>query len=145
MNAQGRRRGFRITVGTLAVLCAALLALTSLSGCKRIYVMTIAPPNPFLGEWHAEYTWDGVAYSTEYEFESNGRYSYRSQSSSGAIREQEMTEGTYDYDSDTLVLTPDSSVVDSRFRYEFTSDDELELEERISATRLRVVVYHLHS
>ena len=144
MNVPGRKRGFRIDVGALAALCAVLLALTALSGC-RVYVMGSTLRNPFLGEWHAKYTWDGVSYSAEYEFENNGRYSYSSRSSSGAVREEEMTPGTYDYDDETLFLTPDASDVDpSQFKYEFTSD-ELELEERISTSATRVVTYHRHS
>lgn len=148
MNVQGRSRGYRINVGALAAMCAALLALTTLSGCGRVYVMRIAPPNPFLGEWHAEYTWDGVDYSTEYEFDSSGRYSYSSsrRSTSGMVGEEEMTQGTYDYDGRTLSLDPDPrDVAPSEFEYEFTNENVLELRERISTSRTRVVVYHRHS
>ena len=142
MNTQGRKRGFRIGVGAVAALCAVLLALTSLSGC-RVYVVDSAPRNPFLGEWHTEFTSAGSRFSAEYEFKSNGRYTYLRQSSSGVMRLRVSTQGTYDYDDETLLLTPDADDVNpSRFRYEFTGDDELELEERISTSVTLVLIYH---
>ena len=144
MNAQGRRGGFRIGVGALAALCAVLLALTSLSGC-RVYVAGSTARNPFLGEWHVEYTRDGVDYSTEYDFDNNGRYSYSSLETIPGVRDEIMTQGTYNYDDTTLFLTPDSSDDPSQFEYEFTSDDVLELKARVSTIRTRVVVYHRHS
>ena len=147
MTAQGRRRGFRTGVVALAALCATLLALTSLSGC-RVYVMGSTARNPFVGEWHAEYTWDGISYSTEYEFDNNGRYSYSNirRSTSGMVGEEEMTRGSYEYDSETLFLTPVlGDVAASEIEYEFISDNMLELRERITTSRTRVVVYHLHS
>ena len=144
MNAQGRRRGFRIGMGALAALCAVLLALTSLSGC-RVYVAGSTARNPFLGGWHAEYTRDGVDYSTEYEFDNNGRYSYSSLETSPGVRDEIMTQGTYSYDDRTLFLTSESSDDPSQFEYEFTSDDELELKARVSASRTRAVVFHRHS
>ena len=147
MNVPGRKRGFRIGVGVLAALCAVLLGLTALSGC-RLYVMGSTPRSPFLGEWHADYTWDGVSYSTEYEFDNNGRYSYSNirRSTSGMVGEEEMTRGSYDYDNDTLFLTPvPSDVAPSQFEYEFMNGNMLELRERITTSRTRVVVYHRHS
>ena len=144
INVLGRKRGFRNGVGVLAGLCAVLLALTSLSGC-RVYVMGSTARNPFLGEWHAEYTRDGVHFSTEYELDNNGRYSYSSLESSPGVRDKVMTQGTYNYDDTTLFLTPDSSDDPSQFEYEFTSDDVLELKARVSTIRTRVVVYHRHS
>lgn len=138
------RRGSRIGVGALA-LCAALLALTSLSGCVRVYAGG-TPRNPFLGEWHTEFASGGSRFSAEYEFRSNGRYSYIRQSASGVVRVIVRTQGSYRYDDDTLVLTPDASDVDpSRFEYEFTSDDEMELEEQISPSITLVLTYHRHS
>ncbi len=136
-----------IVKGMLAALCAVSLALTVLSGC-RVYVMGSTVRNPFLGEWHAEYTWDGISYSTAYEFDSNGRYSYSNirRSTSGMVGEEEMTQGTYDYDNETLFLTPvPSDVAPSEIEYEFIRDNMLELRERITTSRTRVVVYHLHS
>ena len=141
INVLGRKRGFRNGVGVLA--CAVLLALTSLSGC-RVYVVGSTPPNPFLGEWHAEYTRDGVDYSTEYDFDNNGRYSYSSLETSPGVRDEIMTQGTYNYDDRTLFLTSESSDDSSQFEYEFTSDNELELKARVSASRTRAVVYHRH-
>ena len=142
MNVLGRKRGFRIGVGAVAALCAVLLALTSLSGC-RVYVVDSAPRNPFLGEWHTEFTSAGSRFSAEYEFKSNGRYTYLRQSSSGVMRLRVSTQGTYDYDDEKLLLTPDADDVNpSRFRYEFTGDDELELEERISTSVTLVLIYH---
>ena len=141
MNAQGRKKGFGIGVGVLSALCV-LLGLTALSGC-RLYV---TPRNPFLGEWHADYTWDGVSYATEYEFDNNGRYSYSNirRSTSGMVGEEEMTRGSYDYD--TLFLTPvPSDVAPSQFEYELMNGNMLELRERITTSRTRVVVYHRHS
>ena len=105
MNLHERKRGLRIGVGVLAALCAVLLGMTSLSGC-RVYVMGSTPRNPFLGEWHTDSTEDGVDFSAEYEFENNGRYSYSSRRSSGAMRRIIMTRGTYRYDDETLFLTP---------------------------------------
>ena len=37
MNVQERTRGFRIGVGVLAALCAVLLGLTALSGCRSTW------------------------------------------------------------------------------------------------------------
>ncbi len=143
MNTQGRGRGFRIGVGVLAASCATLLALTALSGCT-VYVSS-KPGNPFVGKWHTEFTTGGSRFSAEYEFQSNGRYSYARQSASGMIRMIVRTRGRYRYDDDTLVLTPDASDVDpSRFEYEFTSDNELELEEQISPSITLVLTYHRH-
>ena len=142
MNTRGRKRGFRIGVGTL--LCAVVLALTAVSGCT-VYVSS-EPANPFVGEWHTEFTTAGSRFSAEYEFRSNGRYSYIRQSASGVVRVIVRTQGRYRYDDDTLVLTPDASDVgESRFEYEFTSDDDLELEEQISPSITLVLTYHRHS
>ena len=144
MNVQERKRGFRTGVGALAGLCAVLLALTSLSGC-RFYIGGSAAPNPFLGEWHTEFTSAGSRFSAEYEFMRNGRYTYIRQSSSGVVRVIISTRGTYEYDDDTLSLTPDADDVDrSSFKYEFTSDGALELEEQISASITLVLTYHPH-
>ena len=147
MNAHGRRRGFRIRVGALAALCAVLLALTALSGC-RVYVTSSRALNPFLGEWHAEYTWEGISYSTEYEFDSNGRYSYSNirRSTSGLVGDEVTTQVSYEYDSETLSLTPvPGDLAFPEIEYEFISDTTLELRERVTASRTRVVVYHHHS
>ena len=144
MNTRGRKRGFRIGVGALAALCAVVLALTAMSGCT-VYVSS-TPRNPFVGEWHTEFTSAGTRFSAEYEFRRNGTYSYIRQSASGVVRVIVRTQGRYRYDDDTLVLTPDASDVDpSRFEYEFTSDDELELEEQISPSITLVLTYHRHS
>jgi len=143
MNTQGRRRGFRIGVGAVAALGAVLLALTALSGCT-VYA-SYRPSNPFVGEWHTEFTSAGTRFSAEYEFRSNRRYSYIRQTASGVVRVTVRTHGTYRYDDEILVLTPDASDVDpSRFRYEFTSDDELELEEQLSPSITLVLTYHRH-
>ena len=143
MDTQFRRRGFRIGVGALA-LCAALPALTSLSGCVRVYA-GVTPRNPFVGEWHTEFTSAGTRFSAEYEFRSNGRYSYMRQTASGVVRVIIRTQGTYQYSDDTLVLTPDASDFGpSRFRYEFTIDGDLELEEQISPSITLVLIYHRH-
>ena len=147
MNGQGRRRGFRIRVGALAALCAVLLALTALSGC-RVYVTSSRALNSFLGEWHAEYTWEGISYSTEYVFDSNGRYSYSNirRSTSGMVGDEVTTQGSYEYDSETLSLTPvPGDLAFPDIEYEFISDTMLELRERVTASRTRVVVYHHHS
>ena len=144
MNVQGCRRGFRTGVGAPAALCAVLLALTLLSGCSVTVVSS--PRNPFVGEWHTEFTSAGSRFSAEYEFRSNSRYTYIRQSASGVVRVIVRTQGTYRYDDETLVLTPDASDVGpSRFTYEFTSDDELELEEQISPSITLVLTYHRHS
>ena len=140
MNMERRTRGFRIRVRVLAALCAVLLAL---SGCT-VYG-GYRPPNPFVGEWHTEFTSAGTRFSAEYEFRSNRRYSYIRQSASGVVRVIVRTHGTYRYDDDTLVLTPDASDVDpSRFRYKFTIDGDLELEEQISPSITLVLTYHRH-
>ena len=144
MNVQGRGRGFRTGVGAPAALCAVLLALTLLSGCSVTVVGS--PRNPFVGEWHTEFTSAGSRFSAEYEFRSNSRYTYIRQSASGVVRVTVRTQGTYRYDDETLVLTPDASDVGpSRFTYEFTSDDELELEEQISPSITLVLTYQRHS
>ena len=142
MNLHERKRGLRIGVGVLAALCAVLLGMTSLSGC-RVYVMGSTPRNPFLGEWHTDSTEDGVDFSAEYEFENSGRYSYSSRRSSGAMRRIIMTRGTYRYDDETLFLTPvPSDTAPSQLKYEFTPNDELELEEQISTSETIVRIYH---
>ena len=142
MNVPGRKRGFRIGVGAVAALCAVLISLTSVSGCT-VFVVGSAPRNLFLGKWHTEFTSAGSRFSAEYEFKSNGRYTYIRQSSSGMVRIIISTRGTYEYDDEILSLTPDASDVDpSRFKYEFTGDDELELEERISTSVTLVLTYH---
>ena len=144
MNTRGRRRGFRTGGRVPTALCAAVIALIALSGCT-VYVGGRTARNPFLGEWHTEFTSAGTRFSAEYEFRSNGRYSYIRQSASGVVRVIVRTQGRYRYDDDTLVLTPDASDVDpSRFEYEFTSDDELELEEQISPSITLVLTYHRH-
>ncbi len=143
MNTRRRRRGFRIGVGVLAALCAVMLALTALSGCT-VYA-GYRPPNPFVGEWHTEFESAGTRFSAEYEFRSNRRYSYIRQSASGVVRVIVRTQGTYRYDDEALLLTPDASDVDpSRFRYEFTIDGDLELEEQISPSITLVLTYHRH-
>ena len=145
MNVQERRRGFRTGVGAMAALCAVLLALTSLSGC-RVYVMGSTPPNPFLGEWHAEFTSAGRRDSFEYEFERDGSYSYISESASGAGAISVEIQGTYDYDDETLILTPNSSrFAPSQLKYEFKGDNELELESRIDTGYTVRLTYHRHS
>ena len=143
MNVPGRKRGFRIGVGAVAALCAVLISLTSVSGCT-VFVVGSTPRNPFLGEWHAEFKSPGSRFSAEYEFKNNRRYTYLRQSSSGVVRVIISTRGTYDYDDETLLLTPDADDVNpSRFRYEFTEDgDALELEERISTSVTLVLIYH---
>ena len=131
----------------LAALCAVSLALTVLSGC-RVYVTSSGALNPFLGEWHAEYTWDGISYETEYKFDSNGKYSYSNirQSTSGMVGDEVKTEGSYEYDSETLSLTPvPGDLAFPEIEYEFIGDDMLELRERVTTSRTRVVVYHHHS
>ena len=142
MNGQACERGFRIGFGTLAALCAVLLGLTALSGC-RVYVMSSTPRNPFLGEWHTDSTEDGVDFSAVYEFENNGRYSYSSRKLSSAMRRIKMTRGTYRYDDETLFFTPvPSDTAPSQLKYEFTPNDDLELEERISTSETIVRIYH---
>ena len=146
MNVPGRKRGFGIGVGALAGLCAVLLALTALSGC-RVYVVGSTPRNPFLGEWHAAFPSAGGRLSYEYVFESDGSYTYTTESASGTGGMRAAILGTYDYDDETLFLTPvPSDVAPSEIEYEFKNDDNmLELRERITTSRTRVVVYHLHS
>ena len=144
MNVQERTRGFRIGVGVCWQRCAqSCSGLTALSGC-RVYVVGSTPRNPFLGEWHTDFTSAGSRFSAEYEFKNNRRYTYLRQSSSGVMRLRVSTQGTYDYDDETLLLTPDADDVNpSRFRYEFTEDgDALELEERISTSVTLVLIYH---
>lgn len=126
-----------------AALSAVLLALTLLSGCSVVVVST--PRNPFVGEWHTEFTSAGTRFSAEYEFRSNGRYTYVRQSASGVIRLIVSTQGTYRYDDETLSLTPDTGDVGpSRFKYKFTSDGDLELEEQISPSITLILTYHPH-
>lgn len=147
MNMERRGRGFRISVGALAALCAVLVALTALSGC-RVYVTSSGALNPFLGEWHAEYTWEGISYSTEYEFDNNGRYTYINirRSTSGMVGDEITSQGSYEYDSETLSLTPPpGDIAFSEIAYKFIGDNMLELRERVTASRTRVVVYHHHS
>lgn len=144
MTAQGGGRGFRICVVALSALCAILMTVTALSGCT-VYVSS-KPRNPFVGEWHTEFTSAGSRFSAEYEFRSNRRYAYVRQSASGVVRVIVRTQGTYRYNDETLLLTPDASDVDpSRFRYDFTGDDELELEEQISPNITLALTYHRHS
>ena len=126
-----------------AALSAVLLALTLLSGCSVVVVSS--PPNPFVGEWHAEFTSAGTRFAAEYEFRSNDRYTYVRQTASGVVRVTVRTQGTYRYDDETLSLTPDASdVAPSRFKYEFTTDGGLELEEQISPSITLVLTYHRH-
>ena len=40
----------------LAALCATLLALTCAVRMQRSYVVSSKPGNPFVGEWHTEFT-----------------------------------------------------------------------------------------
>ncbi len=144
MNAHGRRRRSRIGVVALAALCATLLALTSLSGC-RVYVSGSVPRNPFVGEWHAEFPLTGGGrLSLEYEFERDYSYIYI-ESASGAARVRIEIHGTYDYKDGTLILTPNSSrLAPSRLTYEFKSDIELELESQIDEGFTVTLTYHRH-
>ncbi len=143
MTAQGRRRGFWTGVGVPAALCAVLLALTVLSGCSVTVVSS--PRNPFVGEWHTEFTSAGSRFSAEYEFFDNNRYTYVRHSAGGVLEIIVTTRGTYRYDDETLSLTPDVSDVDpSRFEYEFPSDTELRLREQISPSITLVLTYHRH-
>ena len=140
MNIERRRRGFRIGVGALAALCATLIAL---SGCQVSVTTRFEPQNRFVGGWHADFTWAGTSYSVEYKFQSNGKYSYVRQSASGVVRVIVRTQGAYRYSDETLELIPDASDVGpSRFRYKFTSDGDLNLEEQISPSITRVLTYH---
>ena len=144
MNAQGRKRGFRIGVGALAALCAILLALTALSGC-RFYVVGSTPRNPFLGEWHAEFPSAGRRLSYEYHFESDSSYTYIRESASGTGGMLAEIQGTYDYDEETLILTPNSNIVpSSQLKYEFRNDDELQLESQIDTGFTVTLTYHRH-
>lgn len=144
MNTRGRKRGFRIGVVALAAMCGTLLAVTALSGCSVVVVSS--PRNPFVGEWHAEFASGGTLRSYAYVFGRDDSYSYiytESTSRSGGI--QIEIEGTYDYDGDTLVLTPDSTRFDrSKFEYEFTSDGDLELESQIDTGVTVRLTYHRH-
>lgn len=139
-----KRRKPVIGRGVLAVLCAASLALTVVSGC-RVYVMGSTVRNPFLGEWHAEFPGVSGRISYTYEFKSDGRYRYvRALAGGGGSFRREIT-GTYDYDDDTLILTPDaSSLPQSRLNYEFTSDDDLQLESEIDTGVTDTLTYHRH-
>ena len=142
MNVQERTRGFRIGVGVLAALCAVLLGLTALSGC-RVYVVGSTPRNPFLGEWHAEFPAVSGRISYAYEFERDGRYRYVRALVGGAGSFRREITGTYDYDDDTLILTPDaSSVAPSRLKYKFTNDDELQLESETDTGVTDTLTYH---
>ena len=144
MNVPGRKRGFGIGKGALAPLCAVLLALTALSGC-RFYVVGSTPRNPFLGEWHADFPSASGRLSYEYEFQSDGSYTYIWDSASGTGGMLTMILGTYDYDDETLFLTPDSNIVpSSQLRYEFKNDDELQLESQIDAGFTVTLTYHRH-
>ena len=143
MTAQGRRRGFWTGVGVPAVLCATLLALTSLSGCSVTVVGS--QRNPFVGEWHAEFPASSGRISYPYEFERDGSYRYISASASGAGSLRIEIEGTYDYDDDTLILTPRAtSVAPSRLTYEFVNDEELQLESEIDTGLTITLTYHRH-
>lgn len=144
MNAQGPTGGFQIGVRALAGLGAVLLALISLAGCT-IYA-GYRPPNPFVGEWHAEFTSTGTRLSYTYVFERDGTYSYIYTESTSRMGGRKIEiEGTYDYDGDTLVLTPDSTRFPrSEFEYEFTSDDDLELESEIDTGVTVTLTYHRH-
>ena len=146
MSKREPKRRPSIGRGVLAAVCAVSLALIVLGGC-RVYVSSSGALNPFLGEWHAEYTWEGISYSTEYEFDSNGRYSYSNirRSTSGMVGDEVMSQGRYEYDSETLSLSPPpGDIAFSEIEYEFIDDDMLELRERVTASRTRVVVYHHH-
>ena len=144
MNTRGRRRGSRIGVGAMAALCAVVLVVTSLSGCRGYYAVVV-PRNPFLGEWHAEFAVTGGRISYEYEFESDGSYRYVRVSATGAGSLRVEIEGTYDYDHDTLTLTPyASSIARSQFEYEFIGD-ELQLESEIDTGVTVTLTYHRHS
>ena len=144
MNVQERTRGFRIGVGVLAALCAVLLGLTALSGC-RIYVVGSTPRNPFLGEWHAEFPSAGGRLSYEYVFESDGSYTYISALASGTGGVLTRILGTYDYDDETLILEPNSSIVPSSLlRYKFQNDDELQLESQIDTGLTVTLTFHRH-
>ena len=147
MSEREPKRKSGIGRGVLAALCAGSLALTVLSGC-RVYVMGSTAPNPFLGEWHADYTWDGISYSTEYEFGDDGRYTYINirQSTSGMVGEKDEAQGSYEYDGETLFLKPvTSDVTPSEIEYEFIGDSMVKFTERITASRTRTVTYHRHS
>ena len=142
MSEREPRRRPGIGRGVLAALCAVSLALTVLSGC-RVYVMDSTPRNPFLGEWHTEYPLAGGGRLLfEYEFERDRSYIY-SESTSGAARVRIEIHGTYDYDDDTLILTPSASrLVPSRLRYNFKSNGELELESQIDEGFTVTLTYH---
>ena len=143
MSAQGRKKGFGIGVGVLAALCV-LLGLTALSGCSVVVVSS--QRNPFLGEWHAEFPAVSGRISYAYEFERDGRYGYVRALVGGAGSFRREITGTYDYDDDTLILTPDaSSVALSRLKYEFTNDDELQLESETDTGLTDTLTYHRHS
>ena len=144
MNAQGRKRSFRIGVRVLAALCAVLIALTAVSGCTLFVVGT--PRNPFVGEWHAEFPSTSGRISYEYEFERDGSYSYVRALASGAGSFRIEIKGTYDYDDETLILKPRSSrFAPSQFEYKFTDDDELQLESEIDTGFTETLTYHRHS
>lgn len=133
----------RIGLVAPAALSAVLLALTLLSGCSVVVVNS--PRNPFVGEWHTEFTSAGSRFSAEYEFFGNGRYTYDRHSAGGVFEIIVATQGTYRYDEETLTLTPDVSDVDpSRFEYVFPSDSELRLREQISPSITLVLTYHRH-
>ena len=145
MSEREPRRRPGIGTSMLAALCAVSLALTVLSGC-RVYVMGSTVRNPFVGEWHAEFTSTGTRLSYTYVFERDGTYSYIYTESTSRMGGRKIEiEGTYDYDGDTLVLTPDSTrFARSEFEYEFTSDDDLELESEIDTGVTVTLTYHRH-
>ena len=143
MRLRKPRMGLDIGKGVPAALCAVLLALTALSGCS-VFVVS-SQRNPFLGEWHAEFPAASGRISYTYEFERDGSYRYVSASASGAGGFRIKIEGSYDYDDDTLILTPKAtSVATSRLRYEFTMDDELQLESEIDTGLTITLTYHRH-
>ena len=144
MSEREPKRKSGIGRGVLTALCAVSLALTVLSGCSVTVVNS--QRNPFLGEWHADYTSVGSRFSAEYEFFGNSRYTYVRQSAGGVVEITVRTRGAYQYDGEILTLTPDASDVGpSRFEYEFTSDDALRLKEQISPSVTLTLTYHRHS